>query len=620
VADEPRRDPGSGQVSRRPSIGAGVAAEILNAAPSRVRKRFDANPKMAEHWTWERDSDAWVVRAEAETVRIVPVTGTVRAADQLSCSCLLGPRCVHLLAVAAALDPTDDPEGVGPPPAPAPDQADRPQPGPGWPPTDAPPATPAELSRRQRDAVPLAWRAGARLLTIGASAATATARGDLLLAAHACQEAGLHRLGAATIRVATGVRDLAAGRPEFRLAGLAEDLAELLAVAWRLEAHAGAANPPDIGIGRRRYHPIGSLHLHGLASEAVVASSGYAGTVVWLVDQAGRLWTVGDVAPGEPARAAEAYRSPVRFGQLGLQHADLSRSRVIAQGATGSTDGRLGSGSGVTATRVGASSWDDPPLVARWEDPVEQQLERVWQALEVPVGERPAGADLLFLDSIVLGPAPDGLALQARNALRPLDLLGVVPSEHAELAYLDNLRRLGGLAGHPLRLIGRVRLDRPRTVALLAVGGPALDLPAAFEGRVNLALDRLTGSHTAAAASAAANRGPASAQPASVAVDGEAPLEPLRRVALRATLGGRVTLGALAARALEADAARLRSAQLPTAADLLDRLAQAGMETRRTVTGERIPPPPDRLARAWTAAMVHQASATRSLLRTSWET
>src|SRR6266540_694185 len=270
VADEPRRDPGSGQVSRRPSIGAGVAAEILNAAPSRVRKRFDANPKMAEHWTWERDSDAWVVRAEAETVRIVPVTGTVRAADQLSCSCLLGPRCVHLLAVAAALDPTDDPEGGGPPPAPAPDQADRPQPGPGWPPTDAPPATPAELSRRQRDAVPLAWRAGARLLTIGASAATAT------------------------IRVATGVRDLAAGRPEFRLAGLAEDLAELLAVAWRLEAHAGAANPPDIGIGRRRYHPIGSLHLHGLASEAVVASSGYAGTVVWLVDQAGRLWTVGD--------------------------------------------------------------------------------------------------------------------------------------------------------------------------------------------------------------------------------------------------------------------------------------------------------------------------------------
>jgi hypothetical protein len=75
----------------------------------------------------------------------------------------------------------------------------------------------------------------------------------------------------------------------------------------------------------------------------------------------------------------------------------------------------------------------------------------------------------------------------------------------------------------------------------------------------------------------------------------------------------------MAARALDADAARLRQAQFATAADLLDRLAQAGMETRRALTGERVPPPPDRLARAWTAAMVYQASAGRSLLRTGWE-
>jgi hypothetical protein len=177
-------------------------------------------------------------------------------------------------------------------------------------------------------------------------------------------------------------------------------------------------------------------------------------------------------------------------------------------------------------------------------------------------------------------------------------------------------RRVGGrLANGPFGALGVVGSKDAGVVAQgsasgcrkgLAVGPLIVDIP--------------TGSHTAAAASAAANRDPASAQPASVAVDGEAPLEPLRRVALRATLGGRVTLGALAARALEADAARLRSAQLPTAADLLDRLAQAGMETRRTVTGERIPAPPDRLARAWTAAMVYQAAATRSLLRTSWET
>jgi hypothetical protein len=125
----------------------------------------------------------------------------------------------------------------------------------------------------------------------------------------------------------------------------------------------------------------------------------------------------------------------------------------------------------------------------------------------------------------------------------------------------------------------------------------------------------LTGSHTAAA-TAAANREAARAQPADLAgSEREVPLERLRRVTLRATLGGRATLGALAARVLEADAARLRQTQFPTAADLLDRLTQAGMETRRALTGERVPPSPDRLARAWTAAMVYQTSATRSLLR-----
>jgi hypothetical protein len=593
-----------------------VAAEILAAAPSRVRKRFDADTQVAERWTWERDGDAWEVRADAATVRIEADDGTVRRAGQLSCSCLLGPRCGHLLAVAAALDLAEDQDGGGSsgeldlggtrpqPPEPRPPQPDPPQ------------VTPVALSRRQRDAAGLAWQAGAQLLAVGASAATATARGDLLLAAHACQEAGLHRLGGAAIRVATGIRDLAAGRPEFRLAGLADDLAELLAVAWRLNERGGAASPVDVGVGRRQYQPVGGLQLHGLASEAVAASSGYAGVVVWLVDQAGRLWVISDVAPGQPARAAEAYRSPVQFGRLGLQQRELGRSLVVAQGATGSIDGCLGSGSGVTATRLGPSSWDDPPLTAGWADPLEDQLERVWRTLELPAGERPAGADLVFLDTTVLGLVPAGLMLRARNARRPLDVLGVVPSEHAELAYLNNLRRLGGLAGRPLRLVGRVRPDRPRKVALLAAGGAALKLPATFAGRVNLGLDRLTGSHTAAGIARDAGR----TQPASVAVgEEEAPLERLRRTALRATLSGRATLGAMAAHALDADAARLRRAQFTTAADLLDRLAQAGMETHRTLTGEGVPPPPDRLARAWTAAMVYQASAGRLLLRADWE-
>jgi hypothetical protein len=594
---------------KRPSIAAGVAAELLAAAPGRIRKRLDADPGMAERWAWEPDGGAWIVRAGAETLRIEPGSGNVGTAAQLSCTCLLAPRCLHLLAVATTLDPADA-EAI---------QPKDPDPEPGLGGSAAGPSPPVELSPRQRAAAVLAWRAGARLLATGAGAAGATARGDLLQAAHACQEARLHRLGVAAVRVATGVRDLAGERPEFQLAGFAEDLAELLAVAWRLGWGSGPAPGADVGVGRRRYQPVGGLKLHGLASEAVATASGYAGVITWLVDQSGRLWTVSDVAPGEPARATEAYRSAVRFGRLALRHQELGRSRVIAQGATGSADGRLGSGSDVTATTTGPSSWDAPPLAARWAAPLEEQLDRAWRAWELPAGERPAGADLLFLDTIVHGLVPGGLALETRNARRPLELLGVAPSDHAELAYLENLRRLGELAGRPLRLVARGRLDRPHAVTPLSAGGPALQLPAALQQRVNLGLDRLAGSFVSSAPAAAAHGGPADDPPLGSAARDGVPLDGLRRVTLRAALGGRVTVGDAAVQALEAEAARLRRAQLDTAADLLGELIQAGLETRRTRTGERATPPPDRLARAWTAAMLYLGSASRWLLRAAWE-
>ena len=85
--------------------------------------------------------------------------------------------------------------------------------------------------------------------------------------------------------------------------------------------------------------------------------------------------------------------------------------------------------------------------------------------------------DLLFLQVAACGPAPGGVALAVSNSQRRLEVLGVAPSAHAELAYLPNLRRLAEQAV-PLRLLARVRANRPRTVALLAASSPALQLPA----------------------------------------------------------------------------------------------------------------------------------------------
>ncbi len=563
-------------------IAPGVAATLLAAAPGRVRRRLDADPGMAGRWAWERDGAAWVVHAGTETVRIETETeaaaSVVSVVEQLSCSCLLAPRCVHLLAVVAVLDPCDPEPETAAEPAGPPAEAEAAAAEAAGPKTMAiaeagaqPRAgaeTPAvQLTPRQRAAATLAWRTGAQLLVTGASAAGAVLRGDLLRAAHACQEAGLHRLGAAAVRAATGVRDLATARPEFELARLAEDVAELLAVAWRLDAemtpHGGApkahapAPPPaarpaptlaDIGVGRRHYEPVGTLRLHGLASEAVAATSGYAGVVTWLM---------------------------------------------------------LGSGGGVTAVRTGPSSWDDAALSARWAEPLEDQLTRAWELQELPVGERPASADLLFLQVAACGPAPGGLALAISNSRRRLEVLGVAPSAHAELAYLPNLRRLAEQAV-PLRLLARVRANRPRTVALLAASSPALQLPADWAGRVNLGLDRLTRSHFR------------TSSPLSQLDFTEAPLEALRRVALRLVIGGRATLSAAAAHTLEVEAARLRRAELPTAAAQIERLAAAGTATRRTLSGERATPPPDQLARAWTATMLYLRAAGNSLLRAAW--
>ena len=115
----------------------------------------------------------------------------------------------------------------------------------------------------------------AELLATGAEASGAFAQAELLRSIHTCRNVGLHRLAAAQTRVLRSIRDLRGDRPEFSLGVLTADLRDALAVAWRLAA--GDSAPSLIGTARRDYEPIGSLHVRGLFTEAVVARSGYAG-------------------------------------------------------------------------------------------------------------------------------------------------------------------------------------------------------------------------------------------------------------------------------------------------------------------------------------------------------
>ena len=69
--------------------------------------------------------------------------------------------------------------------------------------------------------------------------------------------------------------------------------------------------PAIVGTARRDYEGIGNLRLRGVFTEAVIARSGYAGAVTYLVDDKGTLYTRSDIAPGDASRAAGAYDATI---------------------------------------------------------------------------------------------------------------------------------------------------------------------------------------------------------------------------------------------------------------------------------------------------------------------
>ncbi|MEV4892547.1 hypothetical protein AB0K48_24520 [Nonomuraea sp. NPDC055795] len=534
----------------RPQVMPAVLADALAAAPARVTRRLDAAPGAAEDWQWHPEGDQLHVSTGQETVRL-PLAGVLTDLAQITCTCLLTPRCLHALSVLSALPlaGTSPAQSEEPDPGIPQSQGDeRPEPG-----------TPQEPRGHARPEgggpAAMAWEAGAEVLAAGVAHAGAAARERLLRAAHACAEARLYDLARPATAVAQGVHDVRAGRPEFELADYARDLAELLGTAWRDTGPGGQS-------ARRRYEALPPLILQGLFSEPVVTASGYAGVVTWLADEAGRLFSVADVAPGGVERVGAAYRAAVRFGGLALSPERLGRSRVFAQNAAVSADGRLSSTKETKAALHGECAWTGP----LWTEPPAGQLARALR------GERDG---LMFLRAELAG-------RELRTGAGTLTAVGATPAAEA------NLRKLA--PEHDV--IVRVVPDQPGVVTVLAADRhdlPFADLP----GPSGPPLPPIPGRRAT-------------------------PLTPLHRVLHRMAMGGRATAGPTAAATIAATAARLRRDQLPTAAALLERLARQAAAVRRTVTGESLPEPPDELARAWSAATTYAGRAEAELTLRLW--
>jgi hypothetical protein len=567
----------------RPSASPLLVAEVLERLPARLRRRLDERRDLAEGWTWSPGSDGLLVATGSASVRLPP-SGVVRSLDQVACDCLLAPRCLHVAAALLALPlAVDDGAAEEAPAAAAGDEV--------------------PVSEAARVAAAAAWQACALLLDIGATSAGLVVQGELLRAAHACRLAGLHRPAAALTRAVQRLAELHAGRPEYRLDFLLGDVSDALTSALAVTTAAEAVPRSAVGVARRAYTGVGSLRLAGIFTEAVLSAAGYAGVVTYLVDAEGRHWTVADVAPGGPERVAAAYTAPIEVGDLAVSHRGLGRSGVYLQRATGSPDGRLGTGRGVGAVSAGVSAWGG----ALWERPVHEQLDAAFAALGVDLTLRRAGWDLLFLEGAVVGVRQAALVLETAAG----EVACYAPSDHEELPYRRNLRLLGAAPGLPLRVVGRALTQRARSVALLAAGAgepgdeaPALVLPAEWLGRANLGVDVLQSAHVAGG-----ERAPVELPVLAVAASPD-PLDPLARRLGQALTGGRVTQAESAWADIDRDAALLRRRQLPGAA--------ARLEALRAASLRGAPDARRRFALAWTAARTYHVAARNRLSRTTW--
>ena len=566
----------------RAQIAPDVAAALTAAIPARLVKKLDATPELAASWAW---TPTTVTTDKGEVVTLALTDGI---ATGVTCSCLLAPKCLHVAAVVALLDPA---EGAAPS-VPIVIVA-----------TLADVETSASAPQIARDA----FRITADVLATGAETTGAFVQAELLRSIHACRTHGLHRLATTQTRILRSVRELRADRPEFDLDVLTADIRDALDMAHALGA--GAATAALVGTARREYTTIGSLRLRGVLSEAVIARSGYAGAITYLADDRGRLYTRADIAPGDAGRAAGAYDAPANIGDAVLPHRELCRSGLFVSEATASADGRLGAGQRVSAVRASEpSTWDHEALAPRWATSLAEQLVAIAAHDARAEALRPAGWDLVFVAGTLLGGGPHGVGLDVDGL--PIRLT----SSHDQrvLAARDNLAVLARSPGLAIRAIGRVRIGAPRQLELLALapapGELRLPMIDAWHGRANLHYDRLS------LPSLGDTRPilPAIPQPT------DDLLAPLRRRVERVVQGGVGTLPTHAIAELEREAVAMTELALRGGADVLRDLAAIAHDASRAMTGARRAIDRATFARAWLRAALYEDAARRRLSVASW--
>ena len=547
------------------------------------------------------------MEAGNETVQLSTADGSIQSAEDVSCSCLLSPRCFHVLAcltiLELAADALAEPVSAETPEVPSGELAPD-------------PAFAASWSPELQQTALLMWDQSAALIAAGGRSAGTLLQAQLLRAVHECRSRGLHRLAAAGLRVVQQVRDLRSNAAHFHSAEYLADLTELLETAWRLSHAESSISPAWLGTARRQYNPVSNLKLQGAFCEPILTTSGYAGVATYLIDGEGRLLSVSNVRPGEARRVVEAYQTGVDVGKLTLSHQELSRRGLLVQNPAVSADGRLGSGQHCRAMAVDRGGWQQGALDDRFAAPLSQQIQQVFDSSTDDLLARPAGWDLLFVEGIVLGTNGRSLLLEAGSTLLELR----VAQDHEQLAYRENLELLTRSPGLALRAIARLIPAERGCATALAVAplasspadAPQWQLPESWQGHVNLGLDRLRRSRLSRAETAPVHC------PVELDCSNDDGLSALERRLRAMALGGRHSVPTGRVRDLAREVRQLKNQLQPTAAALLARFAEVAVTTQTTTLGYRFPPDPAPLASLWLACACYHRSAAWAFHKQHW--
>lgn len=565
-----------------PPVAPEVLAAALDGLPGRVRRRADA--LAADRASWRVGVVGAGLEVDlGEVVEIaVDAGGAITDAADVTCGCLLAPRCAHRAAVLlaapaatpdAALPSSSSPaapssSGVDDPPETDPPEDDSRAPvhtGGGEPDGGAPGR---HLDGGQRQVHHAVEEHLAMLLTGGALRAdaelVASLTADLqglrvhrLVVAERALTAVLQAVGAVGALATREARsDLVAA-----VGALAGNLHDL-----RRADDRGTVEEELLGRQRRTHEPIGGLSLHPVCAEPVQTGSGFAGVVVTLIDGSDRVWTLQRVTPSDLAGIGQRYGGGVDWAGLTCDTATLSRSKVVVAGATGSADGHLGGGRDVRASLAGEvePAWE---RLAATDDR--------WQVLE---GE-------------IIGGGPATLELETSRWRIELDHLGAARRDADGLALLARAR------GARVRVLVRSR-DGVRALLGVHPLDDAIALPARLGEYLWPGLDLVRrewfGSLHRDGHPGASSAEEVAAWPAAPSTVREVIARWLTRTVLD---GGGAVRGAQAA--LDRDVLTLRRAGAPFAAELLTGLAEAARAG--AVHAGRWQPDGTRLALAWLA-------------------